>query len=432
MPRPLAHLTLTKGDDTGRQFVMRAGQRFIVGRTSDCSIRFEDQMVSRHHAVLELTDRGLTVLDLGSRNGTKVDGKLLAPEHKVPLCSGDILQIGDHYLKINLQDIGKNQQHKINQTRRIPRNYLPSDEFKLLGEIGRGATGVVYGARHLALKRNVAIKMPREDISEQNYEDCLQRFVREGQLCCRIESPYVIDVYDLRIHNDRVFIVMELVNGFSALDRLRSAPNNHIPIVDILRIGTHIAQALHSMHRLKIIHRDIKPSNILLSPKGVAKLADFGIAKQLGEEGDELPRLTGSDEGMGTLGYVPPEIARFSEVGTYSDVYSLGATLYHLIAGTMPFATRGASMPTILGRISYEKPVPLSALRPDCPSKVIHIVEQMMGKQPQSRPHALDVSIRLDKMIEKLDSSPRRHHLERTDAFAPEAFVSSSEDLTDF
>jgi len=425
MTRPKAHLTVTQGDEVGRSYVIRAGQKFLIGRSKDCSISLNDQSVSRHHAAVELTNKGLSVIDFASRNGTKLDEKPLEPNAQEEACYGDILEIGKTSFKIEIFGISELSQSQIQRTRKIPRNFLPTNEFEILGELGRGATGLVYAAKQRALDRNVAIKVPRLDIDD--YEDCRQRFIREGRLCSKLDSPYVVRIYDLRMQSNRIFIVMELINGYSALDRMGS--KHLIPIHEVAKIGSHVAQALHAMHRMEIIHRDIKPSNILIGPKKIAKLADFGIAKQLGEAGDKLDRLTGSDEGMGTLGYVPPEVADFAELGTYSDVYSLGATLYHLVTGTMPFVTQGASIAEVLGRITYDKPTPVRALRPNCPPDFARLIESMMKKKPNLRPDSITASVVLDRVIKKTSSEPK--HLEQTDSLVP-SFISAMDDLTDF
>lgn len=431
MTRPKAHLTTTRGSEVGRRYVIRAGQRFIIGRSSDCSIPLKDQLVSRHHAALELSHRGLYVTDLSSRNGTKLDEKILEPNSAEIACPADILEIGKHAFKVELFDIDETAHARASRTRKIPRNFLPLNEFEILGEIGHGATGIVYGAKQVALQRNVAIKVPRVEIADYDYEDCRQRFIREGRLCSKIDSPFVVKIHDLRLQSNRIFIVMELINGGSAFDRISAG--HKMPIDEVARLGSHIAQALHAMHRLEIIHRDIKPSNILLSPKGVAKLADFGIAKQLGEKGDKVTRLTGTDEGMGTLGYVPPEVACFSKLGTYSDVYSLGATLYHLVTGVMPFASKGASIVEILHRITYENALPISNFRPECPLGLITLIKSMMAKEAENRPDAVSASVLLDKIAKKT-APDKPKHLERTDDLIPEnTFISSMDDpLTDF
>jgi len=399
MPKPRAHLTATKGEEIGRRYVIRAGQRFILGRGSDCNILLKDNLVSRHHAALELTHKGLSITDLGSRNGSKLDEKPMPAEQAEMACSGDILEAGNHALKIELFDIDEDTVRKINRTRKLPRNFLPTKEFELLGQIGRGATGIVYGAKQIGLQRNVAIKVPRTDVPD--YEESRLRFIREGRLCCKIQSPHIVTVHDLRMYGDRVFIVMELVNGGSVHDRL--AGPSLMSVSEIARIGCHVAQALHAMHRLEIIHRDIKPSNILLSPKG-AKLTDFGIAKQLGEEGENLRRLTGSDEGLGTLGYVSPEAIMTKELSPLTDIYSLGATLYHMLTGVMPFASKTAPVSKVMHRIINEEIFPISTFRPKCPAKLAALVENMMAKNPEDRPQdAALVSVVLERFIELPD-----------------------------
>lgn len=414
MIKPRAQLTLQTGDEAGRTYVLRAGQRFIIGRTFDSVIRLPDSLISRQHTSLELTDKGLEVCDLGSRNGTILDGEKLAPNVPAIACSEDILSVGSYLFKVEISGLDKKAVSSIKRTRRLPKNVIPFAEFELLGEVGRGATGVVYGARQKNLLRNVAIKVPRTDVDD--YEDCRLRFIREGQFCCKIDSPHVISIYDMRLQGDRVFIVMELVNGGSVRDRISSS---NIPIAEIAKIGEDIATGLMAIHREGIIHRDLKPANILLTPQGLAKLADFGIAKSL-KDGDtkELP-LTGSDEGLGTLGYVSPEGALCENLGPHSDIYSLGATLYSMITRRTPFVVPGESLVVTIEKILHYPPIPISSLRSDCPEELRGLVMSMMAKDPKDRPpDAATVASKLARIKDKYQNKTDDKMAPATDEFS--------------
>lgn len=415
MNQPRAFLTVAKGNEVGRQYVLRPGQKFTVGRAFDCAISLNDKSISRHHAIIEFSNKGLAVTDLNSSNGTKLDGQKIAGSETAIACTKDIIEVGAHVFTVELVGLAENITDAYERTRRLPRNILPAEEFDILGEIGRGATGIVYGAYQKSLRRNVAVKVPRVDV--EDYEECRKRFILEGQLCSQVHSPYVVTIFDMRPAGRRVYIVMELVNGGSAKDRLS---NSKIPIAEIAQIGEHISLGLHAIHRINIIHRDLKPSNILLSPEGIAKLADFGIAKKTGLSKSDSACLTNSDEALGTLGYVSPEGVTGENLGKHSDIYSLGATLYHLITGQVPFVTKTAAIPEILERILLEDAPPPHLLRPDCPRALSNLIVRMMKKDPLDRPRdAVEVAVELQKIKETADRN-FSGGLANTDVFGPD------------
>lgn len=417
MSKPKACLTVQKGNEQGRQYIIRAGQEFVIGRSLGCSISLNDGLVSRRHCTLELSNNGLLVTDLGSRNGTILDGKKLVAGEGEVTAPKDVLQVGGHIFSVEITGLSQLNHESIAKTRRFAKRFVPPEEFELLGEIGRGATGIVYGARQLNLRRNVALKVPRTDV--EDYTDSYTRFIREGQLCSKISSPHVVTVHDMRLSNKRVFIVMELINGGSVSDRIGNVrlTGKNLPLEEVARIGEHVALGLHAIHRHKIIHRDLKPSNILLSPDGNAKLADFGIAKFIGEDEGDFAPMTGSDEGVGTIGYLSPEAVGASETVTpLSDIYSLGATLYHMLTNKILFMD--TNFERALMRILEETPIPIRKLRPDCPSALASLVEKMLEKDPTKRPQdALNVAIQLNSIAGEFSSLFTKHNLQQTDMY---------------
>ncbi|MCA9697174.1 MAG: protein kinase, partial [Myxococcales bacterium] len=291
--------------------------RHLVGRSKVCMTSIDDRQISGEHAVLEWKGNCWELRDLGSRNGTFVDGKQLEP-NKPTLCAvEDTLQLGDHVFHVMLVGIDERTRRERQRTQRLDEPLLPREEFEILGEIGRGATGRVYAAHQKLLRRNVAIKVLRTEVDPD--AESQARFVREGRVACMIDSPHVVEVFDLRLVGDRVYLVMELVNGVSAKDRVYGGP---LPVPEALKVAEDVAFALEAAHRVGVVHRDIKPANILITPQGDAKLSDFGIAKEL----DSLESLTSTGEGLGTLAYVSPEQATEAKtVDRRTDLYSLGA-----------------------------------------------------------------------------------------------------------
>jgi serine/threonine protein kinase len=357
----------------GRQFVIRMGQRFILGRSHQASVRLDDDKVSRHHVSLELTPQGLVVTDLGSRNGTILGETQLGANEPQLSDLEDKLRLGDHVFHIMLQGIDDSTRRERARTRRLDEPLLPREEFEILGEIGRGATGRVYAARQKLLKRNVAVKVLKTECDDETRE----RFVREGSIMVKINSPYVVEVYDVRLVGDRIYLVMELVNGVSAKDRLYGGS---MSVPEALKIGEDVARGLIAAHAVGVVHRDVKPANILLTSEGSAKLSDFGIAKEL----DSMESLTSTGEGLGTLAYVSPEQAQEAKAVTHkTDLYSLGATIYHLIGGRPPFIPSSAK---VLLAILDQAPPSLQTLSQDLPPGVVYLVHHMLEKAAEDRP----------------------------------------------
>lgn len=383
-----AELTIRQGREVGRRYVLRMGQRFVLGRGRDVTIRVQDEKVSRRHVALELRPDGLTVTDLGSRNGSFLDGEQLKPNEAVTTRPEDLLMIGDHVFFVVILGLDEKTRRERARTRRLDEPLLPREEFQILGEIGRGATGRVYAAHQVLLGRNVAIKVLRTEVDID--AETRARFLREGRVCCRIKSPYVVDVFDVRVSDGRFYLIMELVNGLSVKDKLFSGA---LAIPESLRIAEQVALGLSAAHAEGIVHRDIKPANVLLTPEGTAKLSDFGIAKEL----NSLESLTATGEGLGTLAYVSPEQATEAKaVDTRTDIYSLGATLYHMIAGRPPFLPQSARV--LLAILDKPAP-PLGRARESCPPEISAFVHDMLEKSPAKRPaEAALVSSRLRQL----------------------------------
>jgi serine/threonine protein kinase len=379
-----ADLTITTGRMSGRRFVLRVAQRFLLGRGQDVSIYVDDEKVSRRHALLELTPRGQVLLtDLGSRNGTFLNGRPVPPQRPLQVNSGETVELGTHSIRVDVSGLDPKARKERARTQRLDEPLLPREEFEVLGEIGRGANGIVYAVHQKLLDRRVAIKVLREDMGPQD-EETRERFLREGRVCTRIHSPFVAEVYDVRITRGRVYLVMELVNGPSARDRLSGGP---FPVPEALKIAEDVAHGLAAAHQAGVIHRDVKPGNILLSEQGTAKVTDFGIAKDLDGQ-----TLTAAGEGLGTLAYVSPEQAtEAKDVDPRTDVYSLGATLYHMLAGEPPFLPSSAK---VLMQILDEPAPPLESHRPDCPRDVVELVHRLLEKHPADRPPTVELAAR--------------------------------------
>ncbi len=246
------------------------------------------------------------------------------------------------------------------------------DDFERLGELGRGGAGTVFRARHRATGREVAVKALVDKVSDE--PTARERFLRESRV--RVESPHVVQTLDVRVEQGQVYLVLELCPGGSLEERLRLGA---LPIAQSLQIGEQIALALAAAHEAGVVHRDVKPANVLFASDGAAKLGDFGIAKVL--QGERS--LTATGTGMGTLLYVAPEQAEDAKrVSPAADLYALGATLYHMLAGKPPFPPG----PDLIRAIFEDDPPPLARARPDCPAEVARLVHRLLEKDPDDRP----------------------------------------------
>ena len=194
--------------------------------------------------------------------------------------------------------------------------------------LGGGGMAVVYLARDLELGRPVAVKVLAENVAGD--PDLRERFVREARLAGRLSHPNVVRVYDAGEEDGRPFIVMECVEGESLAETVRR--EGRLDPDRVAELGVQACAGLEHAHRAGLVHRDIKPANLLVTEDGTLKVADFGIAHAIGGT-----RVTAVGTVLGTVAYLSPEQAFGEPVTPASDLYSLGACLYELIAGQPPF-----------------------------------------------------------------------------------------------
>ncbi len=251
--------------------------------------------------------------------------------------------------------------------------------YEILGELGRGAMGVVYRARRADLDRQFALKVIAAEALERE-PLLLARFQREAQAAAKLSGhPGIVAVHDTGTHEGRPYLVMDLVQG-QPLDELLA--DDPPPPAQCAAIIAQAARAVHHAHRLGVLHRDLKPGNILVSPAGVPQVADFGLAK-LSQADAELTRLTQSDVVLGTPAYMPPEQARGATLDARADVYALGATLYEALSGRPPFT--GDSIYRVLSQVMRQPPEPLHKLNASLAPELIAVVDRCLEKLPDDR-----------------------------------------------
>jgi eukaryotic-like serine/threonine-protein kinase len=253
--------------------------------------------------------------------------------------------------------------------------------YKILGELGRGAMGVVYRARDPALDREVALKtINLADEAEERiaYE---KRFFQEAKAAGKLTHPNIVTTYDFGEEEGVAYLAMELLEGTELRSRLKEGA---LPPAEAIDIARQVADALGFAHEHGVVHRDVKPQNVLLSRDGEIKVTDFGIARSLDAESG----LTVTGTVLGTSSYLSPEQASGLRVTPAADVYSLGVVLYELLAGEVPFP--GGNQVVVALKHVNEPPPSLLERRPDVPVRLASAVARALQKDPEQRFASMD------------------------------------------
>ncbi len=266
-------------------------------------------------------------------------------------------------------------------TATVPPALRDHPRYRVLRLLGRGGMGDVYLAEHRHLGRRVALKAIRPSLLDS--PAAALRFRQEVAAVGRLAHPNIVHAQDAEEAAGRCVLVMEYVEGTSLAERLLR--QGRLPVAEACACARQAALGLQCAHENGLVHRDIKPHNLMRTPDGTVKVLDFGLARVLREQAAAPPDpLTGEGAVMGTADYIAPEQARDSrQADIRADIYSLGCTLYHLLAGRVPFPG-GTAIDKIV-RHSGEEPEPLSRLRPDLPAGLARVVGKMMARDPAAR-----------------------------------------------
>ena len=253
--------------------------------------------------------------------------------------------------------------------------------YEILKELGEGGMGKVYRARHVTLDRIVALKMLGEQFSKDSA--FVQRFLREARSAARLNHPNIVQIYDFGQVGSVYYLAMEFVEGHSVGMWLKT--QGRFSERDAINIVRYVCIALGVAHAQGIIHRDVKPDNMMLSAKGEVKLVDLGLAKSLTDDAI----LTQTGHSMGTPHYISPEqIKGVKDVDRRADIYSLGASLFHLVTGHTPFS--GGSGPVIMTRHLMEPLPDPRKYEPSLSEGLVRVIRKMMVKERGGRYQAID------------------------------------------
>ncbi|MEZ5313357.1 MAG: serine/threonine-protein kinase [Thermoanaerobaculia bacterium] len=251
--------------------------------------------------------------------------------------------------------------------------------YQLLSPLGRGAMGVVYRAHDPQLERDVAVKLIAlaEGTGEEAFAETSGRFSREARVAARIHHPNVVTVYDAGESGDRLFLVMELVEGEALSSRLS---RGEFPDRDqSLEIAAQAADALAAAHLAGIVHRDVKPGNILLSSRGQVKVSDFGVARAVGE----TTELTRTGMMVGSPAYMAPEQVSGRALDGRADLFSLGVVLYEMLLHRKPFPAD--TLTTLIYQILHQDPLEEEAVLGQLDPGVADLLQRTLGEGSRNR-----------------------------------------------
>ncbi|MBZ5698640.1 MAG: protein kinase [Acidobacteriia bacterium] len=246
-------------------------------------------------------------------------------------------------------------------------------DYEILGVLGAGGMGKVYKVRNVISDRIEAMKVLLANLAVQ--KELADRFLREIKLLASLDHPNIAALRTALTLDNQLVMIMEYVEGVTLASRLLQGT---IPPADAVNYTGQVLGALSYAHRLNVIHRDVKPANMMLTPQGVVKLMDFGIARP-----NDKASMTVTGTTLGSLNYMSPEQVKGEPVDARSDLYSLGVSLYEMVTGKLPF--RGPSDYSLMAAHLQEPPQPPIALRPDLPKGLSDIILMAMAKEPKDR-----------------------------------------------
>jgi eukaryotic-like serine/threonine-protein kinase len=296
-------------------------------------------------------------------------GAALTPDGPAGLCPRCLLKSGTPTLNTGATDACP-------AARPIPVPGQMFGDYCILRLLGQGGMGEVFEAEHRETGRRVALKVMNHALTSEKDR---KRFLREGRLAASVNHPNVVYIHGSEEIAGVPVITMELVRGGTLKDRLkREGP---LPVADAVETALQLIAGLEAANSAGVLHRDVKPGNCFISADGTVKVGDFGLSISTLARGESLLTATGSV--LGTPAYASPEQLRGEELDARSDIYSVGATLYHLLTGRTPFAA--ADFVKLITEVLDKQPLAPQALRPDIPAELSKVVQRCLAKDRKAR-----------------------------------------------
>jgi hypothetical protein len=414
-------LRVLSGPHAGRSFIFDQHDTFLIGRSETAHLCLpEDRFFSRNHCLLEIAPPRCYLRDLGSTNGTYVNGQKVQEAY---LRNGDRIQGGQTVLAVEVSadqptqyaghvelpptqpsiviveclNCGARDQAEAASPDEIltflcedcraelRRRPQPVPGYDMVRVLGRGGMGCVMLARHQQTGETVAIKtlLPEVAVSDQ----ALRRFMREIDVAAALQHPHIVRFIDRGTNKGVVYLVTEFVEGADAA-KLADARGGRLPYQEAVKIIAQSLDALEYAHSQGYIHRDIKDQNILVSgawPDYQSKLTDFGLAKSFTQTG--MSGVTMAGDVAGTFAYMPPEQIRdFRNVRPTSDIYAMGMTAYSLLTGAIALDISPRANVAETVKAIFEKPIiPLRHRVPEIPESVAQVIERAVAKDIAQR-----------------------------------------------
>jgi len=384
-------LVVTAGPDQGRTYPLDEGKILVIGRGQATETRLRDPHVSRTHCQVEVDGGRLLLKCAGGAGGTQVNGERVTERELKP---GDVIRIGDTELRFQFDDPAE-QSTRVVPPASAPKPAGPKvvkhlteltgttiSHFEVGPVLAKGRTGVIFQARDSRDDRTVAFKVLWPEYARN--DDEMQRFVRAMKTVLPLRHPNLVSLFGAGKSGNYCWIAMEYVEGESLTELIRRlGVAGRVDWRHAFRVTMHLARALSFAHEQQIIHRNITPQNVIIRAADKnTMLGDLFLAKAM--EGGLAAHLTRPGEVLGDVRFMAPErLEGMSHVDHRSDIYSLGALIYTLLAGQPPF--EGTTLLDVIAKVRTKEPADPKKFQMAIPDGFNGIVQRMLAKRPENR-----------------------------------------------